>query len=129
MLGFSPISAAPISWPGNFVISLGGIAAGATLSGTSTLSAGSATGDSGAGDATAPGATLNGASSIAPGAATVDATATGSISDADITRIVQAVLAALNATTIPVDTRKMNGSAVIGDGSEAQPWRGFGVQP
>lgn len=56
-------------------------------------------------------------------------TFSGSISDADIARIVQAVLAALNATTIPVDTRKMNGAAVIGDGSEAQPWRGFGVQP
>jgi len=53
----------------------------------------------------------------------------GSISDADITRIVQAVLAALNATTIPVDTRKMNGESVIGDGSEAQPWRGVGVSP
>jgi len=53
----------------------------------------------------------------------------GSISDADITRIVQAVLAALNATTIPVDTRKMNGAEVIGEGSEAQPWRGVGVSP
>ena len=43
--------------------------------------------------------------------------------------IAAAVLAALNATTIPVDTRKMNGAEVIGDGSEAQPWRGFGVSP
>ena len=53
----------------------------------------------------------------------------GSISDEDITRIVQAVLAALNATTIPVDTRKMNGSAVIGTGLVGDDWRGVGVQP
>lgn len=39
------------------------------------------------------------------------------------------VLAALNATTIPVDTRKMNGASVIGDGSELDPWRGSGVSP
>ena len=43
--------------------------------------------------------------------------------------IAAAVLAALNATTIPVDTKKMNGAQVIGDGSEANPWRGVGVQP
>ena len=43
--------------------------------------------------------------------------------------IAAAVLAALNATTIPVDTQKMNGADIIGDGSEANPWRGVGVQP
>ena len=43
--------------------------------------------------------------------------------------IAAAVLAALNATTIPVDVQKMNSAAVIGDGTEAQPWRGFGVSP
>ena len=43
--------------------------------------------------------------------------------------IAAAVLAALNATTIPVDTKKMNGHTIIGDGSEANPWRGAGVSP
>lgn len=43
--------------------------------------------------------------------------------------IAAAVLAALQATTIPVDTKKMNGADIIGDGSEANPWRGVGVQP
>jgi hypothetical protein len=43
--------------------------------------------------------------------------------------IAAAVLAALNATTIPVDAKKMNGATIIGDGSEANPWRGVGVQP
>lgn len=41
--------------------------------------------------------------------------------------IAAAVLAALNATTIPVDVQKMNGADVIGDGSVAEPWRGVGV--
>lgn len=41
--------------------------------------------------------------------------------------IAAAVLAALNATTIPVDVQKMNGAEVIGDGSVAEPWRGVGV--
>jgi len=66
--------------------------------------------------------------SPATGAASTG-TFTGSISDEDITRIVQAVLAALNATTIPVDTRKMNGAAVIGTGLIGDDWRGVGVQP
>ncbi len=39
----------------------------------------------------------------------------GSISDADITRIVQAVLAALNATTIPVDVHKVLTIPVTGN--------------
>lgn len=43
--------------------------------------------------------------------------------------IASAVLAALQATTIPVDTRKMNGAAVAGTGIEADPWRGIGVPP
>lgn len=43
--------------------------------------------------------------------------------------IAAAVLAALNATTIPVDAQKMNGADIIGTGSEADPWRGAGVQP
>ena len=43
--------------------------------------------------------------------------------------IAAAVVAALQGTTIPVDAQKMNGADIIGDGSEANPWRGAGVQP
>ncbi len=43
--------------------------------------------------------------------------------------IAAAVLAALAATTIPVDAKKMNGASIIGDGSESDPWRGVGVLP
>ena len=43
--------------------------------------------------------------------------------------IAAAVLAALNATTIPVDTRKMNGAPIIGTGLVGDDWRGVGVQP
>ena len=43
--------------------------------------------------------------------------------------IAAAVLAALNATTIPVDTQKINGYDVIGDGTEGNAWRGVGVSP
>ena len=43
--------------------------------------------------------------------------------------IAAAVLTALQGTTIPVDAQKMNGADIIGDGSEADPWRGEGVQP
>ena len=43
--------------------------------------------------------------------------------------IAAAVLAALQATTIPVNNTLINGAPVIGDGSEADPWRGVGVQP
>ena len=44
-------------------------------------------------------------------------------------QIAAAVLAALQATTIPVNNTLINGAPVIGDGSEANPWRGVGVQP
>lgn len=54
---------------------------------------------------------------------------TASSGGVDMGAMVDAVLAALNATTIPVDARKMNGGTIIGDGSEADPWRGYGVQP
>ena len=43
--------------------------------------------------------------------------------------IAAAVLAALQATTIPVNNTLINGYTIIGDGSEANPWRGAGVQP
>lgn len=38
--------------------------------------------------------------------------------------IATAVIAALNATTIPVDTKKMNGAAVLGNGTSGNQWRG-----
>ena len=41
--------------------------------------------------------------------------------------IAAAVLAALQATTIPVNNTLINGAPVIGDGSESNPWRGVGV--
>ena len=34
------------------------------------------------------------------------------------------VLAALNATTIPVDVQKMNGTELLGDGTAGNKWRG-----
>lgn len=43
--------------------------------------------------------------------------------------IAAAVLAAINSTTIPVDVQKMNGADILGDGTEADPWRGVGVSP
>lgn len=44
-------------------------------------------------------------------------------------QIAAAVLASLNATTIPVDVQLMNGAEVIGDGTNGNPWRGVGVSP
>ncbi|CAB4159151.1 hypothetical protein UFOVP707_57 [uncultured Caudovirales phage] len=38
--------------------------------------------------------------------------------------IAAALLASLNATQIPVDVRRMNGSQVIGTGASGDPWRG-----
>lgn len=43
--------------------------------------------------------------------------------------IAAAVLSALQATPIPVNNTLINGAPVIGTGSEADPWRGVGVQP
>lgn len=43
--------------------------------------------------------------------------------------IAAAVLAALQATAIPVDTVKMNGAQVIGTGQTGDAWRGVGVSP
>jgi hypothetical protein len=55
---------------------------------------------------------------------------TGDVSTLPTTaEIVAQVLAALQATTIPVDAQRMNGADIIGDGSESNPWRGVGVQP
>lgn len=38
--------------------------------------------------------------------------------------IAAAVLAVLNATTIPVDAKKMNGATILGNGTSADKWRG-----
>jgi len=43
--------------------------------------------------------------------------------------IAEAVMVRLMATQIPVDAVKMSGAGIIGDGSEADPWRGVGVSP
>lgn len=43
--------------------------------------------------------------------------------------IAAAVIAAMAATTVPVDVKKMNGALVTGDGSVPDPWRGVGVSP
>ena len=43
--------------------------------------------------------------------------------------VASAVVSALQGTTIPVNNTLINGAQVIGDGSEANPWRGVGVQP
>ena len=47
---------------------------------------------------------------------------TASSGGVDIGAMVDAVLAALNATTIPVDMIKVKGQAINGSGSEADPW-------
>lgn len=38
--------------------------------------------------------------------------------------IVAEVMAALNATTIPVDAKKMNGAVIAGNGTSTDKWRG-----
>ena len=43
--------------------------------------------------------------------------------------IAAALLAAMNITPPSVDVKRMNSAPVIGDGSEANPWRGVGVSP
>jgi len=35
-----------------------------------------------------------------------------------------AVMAAINATTIPVDAKKMNGATILGNGTSGDKWRG-----
>lgn len=55
--------------------------------------------------------------------------ATGGSSGPTAGEIAAAVLAALNATTIPVDAQKMNGAEIIGDGTDGNAWRGVGVPP
>jgi hypothetical protein len=62
--------------------------------------------------------------SVVPVQAQGISTAGGTV---DVAAIAAAVLAQLQATAIPVDVAKMNGAVVIGDGSEANAWRGVGV--
>mgnify|MGYP000999306427 FL=1 len=48
----------------------------------------------------------------------------GSLSDADIARIAAAVLAALQATSIPVNVKKVNDLTVVGQGlAPPNHWR------
>lgn len=118
-----------------------GVVGGATLTGASALTPGAATGQQ---SASAPGANLSGTSSITPGSATAPSAGL-TLSEADIDAIAQrvwqystraltvditaAVISALASTTIPVNAVQMNGAPVIGDGSQADPWRGAGVSP
>lgn len=51
--------------------------------------------------------------------------ATGGGSSVSAAEITAAVMAALNATTIPVDARKMNGAQIQGNGSSSDLWRGL----
>lgn len=45
----------------------------------------------------------------------------------DINAMVAAIMDAIEATAIPVDVRKMNGSTLLGAGTESDKWRGAGV--
>jgi hypothetical protein len=47
----------------------------------------------------------------------------------DTAAITAAVIAGLQATTIPVDALLMNGATIQGDGTNGNPWRGVGVSP
>lgn len=51
------------------------------------------------------------------------AVSTQNIVSGDVASITAAVLAALNATTIPVDLRKINNTSVIGTGVSGDSWR------
>jgi hypothetical protein len=55
--------------------------------------------------------------------------ATGGSAGPSASAIADEVMARLAATAIPVDVQKMNAADVIGDGTEGNPWRGFGVSP
>jgi len=55
------------------------------------------------------------------------AVATGGSSGPSAAAVAAAVLSELNATTIPVNAKKMNGAEIIGDGSAGNKWRGVGV--
>jgi len=50
--------------------------------------------------------------------------ATGGASGPSAAEIAAEVLAVLNATTIPVDAKKMNGSTITGNGTAGDLWRG-----
>ena len=103
-----------------------GSAPGGVGTSTGSGSGGAATGMAG-GDASAPGGTGVSTGSGAGGTASGEWGFSGSLSDADIARIAAAVIAALSATVIPVNTVQMNGAPIAGDGSEANRWRGVGV--
>lgn len=89
-------------------------------------------------------ASLSASSASVHGTASRSSASTGGLSPADIAAIVAAVRAdlapelaridvaissRLSAASPTVDVRQMNGATVVGDGSEANPWRGVGVSP
>lgn len=61
--------------------------------------------------------------------ARVVATGGSAVLPGDITDIAAAVLAAAQAAPIHADSKKLNGSTVIGDGTSGDAWRGVGVAP
>lgn len=82
-----------------------------------------------AGSANRVGISIHGASGdLISGAATLTASASRSgsvvlsLTQDDINAIAAAVLAALNATAIPVDLIKVKGQTITGLGTEASPW-------
>lgn len=94
-------------------------APGAALSAMASISGGAATGGEAA---NAPGAELSATASLVAGAATGGGGAL-TLSPADIAAIAAAVVAALGATTIPVDVRKVNAIALTGTGAPGDPMR------
>lgn len=102
-------------------------APGASVTGTGSINAGAATGEH---NAIAPGADVTGAASLSAGQATGDADASSSTLtltaadlDAIVAAVIPAILAALNATTIPVDVKKVNSVTLAGAGVNGDPMR------
>jgi len=83
----------------------------------SAIRTGVATTHDASGNLVSVSATVSGVATRAAG------TFTGSLSDADIARIAAAVLAALQATAIPVNTVQINSKPLTGSGTPADPMR------
>ena len=88
---------------------------------TGSGSGGAATGVT-AGDGNAPGGTGTSIGSGTGGAASGEGGFSGSLSDEDIARIVAAVLAALQATAIPVNIKQVNSVPIKGAGVNGNTW-------
>jgi len=94
-----------------------GVAPGVILTGTSDLTAGGASGGSGVVNAPASGATLTGTSSIVAGSAT-GVTGTMTLTPDDI----QAIVDALVVRVLPVNIVRVNHLDVDGTGTANDPW-------